>query len=87
VFIDAVRDIPAGEELAYDYMIEREAGDPPGIERIFACHCGAAQCRGTMLLPEKKTPRRKKRPVRARPKAASGKSAAAKPGKRKGARR
>jgi hypothetical protein len=87
VFIDAVRDIPAGDELAYDYMIEREAGDPPDIDLIFGCRCGAAQCRGTMLLPAKQAPRRKKRPARAKPKAASGRPASATAGKRKGARR
>jgi len=51
VFIVALRDIAAGEELAYDYGIEREADDPPGLEEIFGCRCGAASCRGTMLLP------------------------------------
>jgi SET domain-containing protein len=51
VFIEAVRDIEPGDELVYDYMIRHEPGDPPNIEEIFACHCGAAGCRGTMLLP------------------------------------
>jgi len=51
VFIVALRDIAAGEELAYDYGIERAADDPPGLAEIFGCRCGAASCRGTMLLP------------------------------------
>ncbi len=51
VFIEAIRDIAAGEELTYDYQIQREAGDPPDIDVIFACRCGAPSCRGTMLWP------------------------------------
>lgn len=50
VFIHALRTIQAGEELAYDYQIKREPGDPPDIDDIFACHCGAPACRGTMLV-------------------------------------
>jgi len=49
VFIYALRNIEPGEELAYDYQIQREDGDPPNIEEIFGCRCGAANCRGTML--------------------------------------
>jgi len=59
VFIYALRAIDAGEELAYDYLIQREKDDPPGIEEIFRCHCEAATCRGTMLAPPK-MPRRKR---------------------------
>ena len=50
VFIHALRTIQAGEELSYDYQIKRAAGDPPGIDDIYACRCGAAGCRGTMLI-------------------------------------
>ena len=49
VFIKAIRTIQPGEELAYDYQIQRERGDPPDIDEIFACRCGASDCRGTML--------------------------------------
>jgi uncharacterized protein len=51
VFIDALRTIEPGEELTYDYQIQREADDPPEIDAIFACRCGADSCRGTMLWP------------------------------------
>ena len=51
VFIEAIRDIAPGEELTYDYQIQREPGDPPNVDTIFACRCGAAACRGTMLWP------------------------------------
>jgi len=51
VFIEAIRAIAPGEELTYDYQIQREPGDPPDIDTIFACRCGAEKCRGTMLWP------------------------------------
>ena len=51
VFIDAIRPIVPGEELTYDYQIQREASDPPDIDAIFACRCGQPGCRGTMLWP------------------------------------
>jgi uncharacterized protein len=51
VFIEAIRTIEPGEELAYDYRIEWDPADPPDIDKIFACRCGAAECRGTMLWP------------------------------------
>jgi uncharacterized protein len=59
IFIEAITDIEVGAELAYDYMIERDAGDPPNIEAVFGCRCGAAACRGTMLLPPKRPPARR----------------------------
>ena len=62
VFIDALRDIAAGEELTYDYQIYLEEGDPDGIEQVFACRCGSPKCRGTMLWPmEPKNKKRKKK--------------------------
>lgn len=51
VFIEALRDIAPGTELTYDYQIQREDSDPDNIDEIFACHCGFAACRGTMLWP------------------------------------
>jgi SET domain-containing protein len=54
IFIEAIRTIQPGEELAYDYQIERDADDAPDVDRIFACRCGAAACRGSMLVPPKK---------------------------------
>jgi SET domain-containing protein len=44
VWIIALRDIAAGEELTYDYNIyDAEPGEDS------SCHCGSAKCRGTML--------------------------------------
>jgi uncharacterized protein len=68
VFIEAIRDVEAGGELTYDYQIQREDDDPDNIDEVFACRCGFPQCRGTMLWPTQRKPKRKK----------AGKSAAAK---------
>jgi uncharacterized protein len=54
VFIDAIRNIKPGDELGYDYQIGREKGDPPNVDEIYACRCGASKCRGTMLWPPKR---------------------------------
>lgn len=62
IFIRALRTIQPGEELCYDYSIQRDADDPPDVDRIFACRCGAAGCRGSMLEPLPKPRRRAARP-------------------------
>ncbi|HEY6621339.1 MAG TPA: SET domain-containing protein-lysine N-methyltransferase [Steroidobacteraceae bacterium] len=55
IFIEALRTIRPGEELAYDYRLKRDADDPADIDRVFRCLCGAKNCRGTMLeAPSKK---------------------------------
>jgi hypothetical protein len=60
VFIEAIRTIEPGAELTYDYQIQREDDDPENIDAVFACRCGFAKCRGTMLWPtERKSKRRK----------------------------
>jgi len=64
IYIEAIRDIAAGEELAYDYCLERDADDPPDIEAVFSCRCGAERCRGTMLLPPQRATLRPRRPRR-----------------------
>jgi SET domain-containing protein len=60
VFIEATRTIEPGEEMTYDYQIQREKEDPPNIDEIFACRCGFAKCRGTMLWPDKKPETKRK---------------------------
>ena len=64
VFIDAVRDIAAGQELGYDYEIGRDKDDPPNVDEIYACRCGSPQCRGTMLWPAKRQEPRRRTPKR-----------------------
>jgi SET domain-containing protein len=58
VFIEAIRTIQPGEELAYDYQIQRDPDDPPDVDEIFACRCGSPRCRGSMLEPRKDTVRK-----------------------------
>ncbi len=52
IFIEAVRDIPADAELAYDYLYDREDDAKDGIEDYYKCLCGSRKCRGTILAPE-----------------------------------
>lgn len=49
VFIDAIRTIQPGDELGYDYQLTWESTDDPEELELYACRCGAPQCRGTML--------------------------------------
>ena len=56
--VEAIRAIQNGEELAYDYNLTRDPEDPPEIDAIFACRCGAVSCRGTMLAPPRKRSRK-----------------------------
>jgi SET domain-containing protein len=53
VFIEAVREIKKGEELSYDYGLEVDARYTPKLKKEFACHCGSADCRGTMLAKKR----------------------------------
>ncbi len=46
VFIRAIRDIAAGEELVYEYNLYDSDEDAA------PCYCGAPQCRGTMFSDE-----------------------------------
>lgn len=54
VFIEALRDIPAGEELHYDYCLVIDEEITKKLKRQYRCLCGAANCRGTMLAVKKK---------------------------------
>jgi SET domain-containing protein len=56
VFIKALRDIRAGEELFYDYGLIIDEPYTPKLKKQFACRCGAPQCRGTMLAPRRRRP-------------------------------
>jgi SET domain-containing protein len=66
VFIDAIRTIEVGEELNYDYQIGRERDDPANVDVIYACRCGAKDCRGTMLWPPKRPAVRKQKAAAAK---------------------
>ena len=52
IFIKALRNIKAGEELNYDYGL---IIDEPYTKKLLAeypCWCGAKNCRGTLLSPK-----------------------------------
>lgn len=52
IFVYALRTIRAGEELFYDYKIVPAERRTKKLEKEFACKCGSANCRGTMLEPK-----------------------------------
>lgn len=58
VFIKALRAIAPGEELFYDYGLSIDERYTPALKKRYACHCGAAECRGTMLSPKRGRSRR-----------------------------
>lgn len=59
VFIKALRDIGAGEELSYDYGLIIDGRHTRTLKAQYPCWCGAGDCRGTLLAPKRK--RRSKR--------------------------
>ena len=53
VFIQALRDISADEELFYDYGLVIDERQTKKLKKEYACHCGARKCRGPMLAPKR----------------------------------
>ncbi|HLM53004.1 MAG TPA: SET domain-containing protein-lysine N-methyltransferase, partial [Pseudoxanthomonas sp.] len=53
IFIEAIRDIEPGEELAYNYGITLEERHTPRLKKIWACRCGSPRCTGTLLQPKR----------------------------------
>jgi uncharacterized protein len=53
VFIRALRNIPAGEELFYDYGLVIDEPYTAKLKADYPCWCGAPNCRGTLLAPKK----------------------------------
>ncbi|MFN8571097.1 MAG: SET domain-containing protein-lysine N-methyltransferase [Gemmatimonadaceae bacterium] len=49
IWIESIRDIAPGEELAYDYCYILPERHTPAAKRRYPCTCGAASCRGTIL--------------------------------------
>lgn len=62
IFIEALRSIEAGEELFYDYAFELDEKHTEKLQKLYPCHCGSANCRGTILVvkPPKKKKKKKK---------------------------
>ncbi|MDD5323772.1 MAG: SET domain-containing protein-lysine N-methyltransferase [Polaromonas sp.] len=54
VFIKALRNIEAGEELFYDYGLIIDAKYTKKLLAEYPCWCGADSCRGTLLAPKDK---------------------------------
>ena len=55
VFIRALRNIAAGEELFYDYGLVVDEPYTKQLKAEYACWCGSANCRGTMLAPKRRS--------------------------------
>lgn len=53
IFIRALRDIAAGEELSFDYRLVIDGRHTPKLKKAYACRCGSPKCRGTMLGPKR----------------------------------
>ena len=60
VFIKAIRDIKAGEELNYDYGLVIDAPLTKELKLEYPCWCGAKKCRGTLLSSTSEFPKAKK---------------------------
>ena len=61
IFVEALATIEPGTELLYDYAYARTPdNDNPESEALYACRCGAPNCRGSILEPPRKTPARRK---------------------------
>lgn len=54
IFIKALRDIAPGEELFYDYGLVVDERYTAKLKQEYACRCGSANCRGTMLAPKRR---------------------------------
>ena len=74
IFIKAIRNIKAGEELNYDYGLIIDEPYTKKLKAEYPCWCGAKNCRGTLLSPKDrkdtpKTPKQKKTKAKDKPKA------------------
>jgi SET domain-containing protein len=54
VFIRALRNIPAGAELFYDYGLTIDEPYTKKLKAAYPCWCGSANCRGTLLVPKER---------------------------------
>jgi hypothetical protein len=71
VFIKALRNIPAGDELFYDYGLIIDAPYTKKLLAEYPCWCGAKNCRGTLLAPKDDKPGKKKDKKKNKPEKAS----------------
>jgi SET domain-containing protein len=54
IWIEAIKNIPKGAEIAYDYGYEDDAKYTADDYRRYGCSCGAKNCRGTIVDTKKK---------------------------------
>ncbi len=54
VFIRALHDIAAGQELSFDYGLIIDDRHTAKLKAEYACWCNAKTCRGTMLAPKRR---------------------------------
>jgi SET domain-containing protein len=55
IWIDALRDIEAGEELTYDYMYDMDKSyTDDDLFNLYGCKCGAEKCRGTIVYTKRR---------------------------------
>ncbi|OOG37257.1 SET domain-containing protein [Polaromonas sp. A23] len=59
VYIKALRNIKAGEELFYDYGLIIDAKYTKKLKAEYPCWCGATDCRGTLLASKDDKPGKK----------------------------
>ena len=75
IYIEAIKNIPDGTELTYDYHLVRPGRFKAEWRTRYACRCGSPRCRGMLLeLP----PAQKKAAKKATGKKATAKKATAK---------
>jgi SET domain-containing protein len=53
IWIETIREVEPGEELAYDYAYMLDERHTPAAKRRFPCHCGSPKCRGTILAKKR----------------------------------
>ncbi|MBC8087796.1 MAG: SET domain-containing protein-lysine N-methyltransferase, partial [Phycisphaerae bacterium] len=53
IWIETLRDIEVGEELAYDYAYQLKERHTPALKKRYPCNCGAPTCRGSILKPKR----------------------------------
>lgn len=61
VFIDAKKSIAPGTELSYDYRLTIDGKLTKAERAQYACRCGAAKCRGTLLHEKPKKAKKAKK--------------------------
>ena len=53
LWVETIRDVALGEELVYDYAFILPERHTPAAKRRYPCHCGAKNCRGTILAKKR----------------------------------